>query len=70
MIKVSAGHYRDSFCRVTYDVKKTSLPWAGRPTVWMFVIPKTGFEDGSWPTKAEAARRARVYIADIGGGPF
>jgi len=67
MIRVSNGHYRDSFSRVVYDVKRTCLPWGGMPTVWMFQIPATGFENGSWTTKAEAARRARLWIADQRG---
>jgi hypothetical protein len=62
MLRVSAGHYRDSFCRVTYDVKKVTIPWDRHAAAWSFTIINTGFENGSWRTKTEAAQKARVHI--------
>jgi len=66
MIRVSAGHYRDSFCRKVYEVERYSLPLGTKTEKgWSFTVEgvtKTGFS-----SKEQAAQQARVKIYDIIG---
>jgi len=65
MLRVSAGHYRDSFCNTVYEVKRYSFP-AGTKMQrgWSFGIDKFGMTKLGFTGKEEAAQRARVAIYD------
>jgi hypothetical protein len=63
MLKVSAGHYRDSFAKAVYEVKRYSVPLGTRmESGWKFMIPKFGICKTAFPTKNVAASQARVAI--------
>jgi hypothetical protein len=61
MIRIEAGHYRDSFCNTVYEVKRYRLPLGTKTEMgWEFTISKFGINKMGFGTKEDAARRARV----------
>lgn len=73
MLRCAPGHYRDSFCRIVYDVRRARLLAATKTiTGWEYLIRHgetiVGINGGNlYATKEDAARAARSAIYDLKG---